>query len=380
MFGKDMKILADILKKIYKAETSHANWCRLIVIAVFAVIVGAALIVYAVDPFYHYRSPSFYDKVYYEIYATAPGLLRDEEFDTIMLGTSMVRNFFVSDIDGAFGGKSIKIAGSGATTQDLKKFFDVALAEKKGKLKRVVLSLDTYPLNKTDSNSHYRDFDYMYKKGHAEDYRYLFSRKTFSRIFYLIKRKWRPKRRRAHQTDRNRMFATDYDGKPYGLQEILKDAAHNQELHHTLTPYNEKAYRQNLQKELLPMFDENPQIDFIVFLPPYHIYTFCQSAEFNELEPLIAQRSEVMKEVLKRKNVTLFDFQPDASYTCDDSLFCDVQHFSNYAARRIFADILAGRGRILTDADVDRNELALRKLIEEKMPDYIRHLEEYKAE
>ena len=374
----NMKTLAYILDKIIKAQVSHAIWCRLVVFTVFIVIGGAALLVYAVDPFYHYRSPSFYDKVYYEVYATAPGLMRDEDFDTIMLGTSMVRNFYISDIDNAFHCKSIKFAASGGTMEDLKKMLDVAIAEKNGRLKRVILSLDIYPLNKTEA--HYKDFDYLYRKGHSEDYRYLFSRKSFERMYYLLKRKWRPKRRRAHQTDRNRMFATDYEGKPHGLQEIMKDAIHNKEKNHRLTSYNEEAYKRNLKTELLPMIDDNPQLEFIVFMPPYHIYTYCQSEEFNEADTLIKQKSETMKELLKHKNVQLFDFQSNASYMCNHDFFSDVQHFNNNAAKLLIEDILAGRGRILTEEDVMESERTLRKLIEKNMPIYYQHLKEYKAE
>ncbi len=371
-----MKKLWEILKKIYSAETGSARWCKITVTAIAGIIGGAALLSYVVDPFYRYREPFFYDKVYYEIYLTAPALVRDADFDLFMLGTSMARNFFLSDIDEAFGCKSLKFAASGGTMRDLKKFFDEAVEAKQDSLKRVIFSLDIYPMNKP--HAQYEEYDFMYEDGIRQEYRYLFSRKTYSSMIYLLKRKMRPKRIRKHQADPNRMFATEYKGKPYGLQEVIKDAYYNQAVHHTQTPYNKAAYEMNLHTQLLPMFDKHPQIRFTVYLPPYHIYTYCQSEEFGEADMLIRQRSEVMKALLKRPNVTLHDFQADPSYVCDHGIFSDVQHFNNAAARRVLADLVSGRRQIRSEKEVELNEQALRKLIAENMPQYYRHMQEFR--
>ena len=365
------------LKKIFSAATTSKKWSFAVIITVVSVIAGAALLVVIVDPHYRYHAPWFYDKVYYEIYATAPHLLESEEYDLFMLGTSMTRNFFIEDIDRTFNCRSIKFAASGGTMADLKKFFDTAVQAKEGKLKRVIFSLDIYPLNKTEP--HWKQFDYMYRRDHREDYRYLFSRQTFSSIFYLIKRKTRPRRQRPYQSVRNRMFATEYPGKPYGLKAVLKDAAKNERAHHTQKPYDPAAHRMNMEHELLPMFDNHPEIEFTVYLPPYHIYTYCQSEQFGEADALIRQRTEVMKELLKRKNVKLFDFQADREYVLNHDYFSDVQHFSNLAAQKLLLDLKRGRRQLLSGKDVEDNERELRSLIKENMSIYYQQLNAFKG-
>ena len=372
-----MKKLWEILKKIYSAETGSAGWCKITVTAIAGIIGGAALLSYVVDPFYRYREPFFYDKVYYEIYLTAPALVRDADFDLFMLGTSMARNFFLSDIDEAFGCKSLKFAASGGTMRDLKKFFDEAVEAKQDSLKRVIFSLDIYPMNKP--HAQYEEYDFMYEDGIRQEYRYLFSRKTYSSMIYLIKRKTSPKRQRPHQSDRNRMFATEYDGKPYGLAAVMEDAIHNDKVHHTMTPYDPQAHLDNLYNHLLPMFDEHPEIEFIVYLPPYHIYTYCQSEHFGEADALIRQRTMVMKELLKRSNVRLYDFQAAREFVCHHDYFSDVQHFSNVAARRLLECLAKDYRRIRTVDDVEANERELRALIAENMPLYYQHLQEFKG-
>lgn len=367
-----LKNLFEILKKILTWKTTGYRWCVFTLVTTFSILGSAALIVFIVDPHYRYRMPVWYDTVYYEIYATAPRLLQSMEYDLLMIGTSMTRNFFLEDIEGTFGGKCVKLAASGGTTRDLCKFLEIAFEAKGKKLKHVVFSLDIYPLNKKEP--HWKDFDFMYRKDHKEDYRYIFSRQTFSNILYLLKRKYSPKKHRKHQADRNRMFSTEYEGKPYGLQEVLNDAAHNQYYKHTQTAYDKAAHKENFYGRLLPLFDKHPDVKFTVYLPPYHIYTYCLSEKLGDAEDLIRQRKEVMRELLKRKNVTLHDFQADKKYVENHDYFSDVQHFSNIAAKELLKDILSGCRQITTENGINANEKELRGLIKRNMPEYNKYM------
>lgn len=363
-------------QKIIAKEHSYKAWVLIVILTVLSVLIGAVTLVYVVDPHYRYRIPTLYDTVYYELYATAPRLLRDMEYDTLVLGSSMTRNFYLNDIDRALGGKSIKLSASGATMIDLKKLFDIAREAKGNSLKRVVLSLDVYSLNKTDP--HYLEFEYLYRDDIREEYKYFFSRQTYSSIFYLLKRKLRPKKKRQFQTDVNRMFSTEYEGMKFGLNMVMKDTAHNEARHHTQAPADWAVFRKNLTEELLPMISENPGIEFIVYLPPYHIYTYCLSEQFGEAEELIRERTVVMKELLKYPNVKLYDFQAKRDFVCHHDYFSDIQHFSSDAARKILAHLATGDLRIRTEAEVDANERELRKLIREQMPHYYADLKNYK--
>lgn len=367
-----MKKLKEKICMIVNMELTGWKWFIFTCFLTFGVVGGAALAVFIVDPYYRYHAPFFYDKVYYKVYNTAPHLLKHEKYDLFMLGSSMTRNFFIEDIDKTFNCSSLKLAASGATSNDLCKFLSMAIEEKKGKLKKIILSLDIYSLNK--KGSHWEDFDFMYRTDHSQDYRYLFSRETFSSMFYLLKRKFRPKRQRAHQADRNRMFATEYEGKPYGIREVIKDARFNEVIHHTQTPFKASVFRQNFYGKLLPVFDRNPDILFTIYLPPYHIYTYCQSQHFGEADALIRQRTKVLKELLKRPNVTLHDFQSDASYVANHDYFSDVQHFSNIAARRLLKDLISNRRRLASEAQILANEKELRRLIQKTMPAYDAHM------
>ncbi len=356
---------------LFLLEMSPGAWWKSVVSVTFAVIVGIALLSYIVDPHYRYRLPTWYQTVYYEAYATAPRLLRDMDYDVLMIGSSMCRNFYLNDIDAAMGGKSVKISASGATAWDLKKLFDTALEAKGPGLKKVIFCLDAYALNKTDP--HWLEFEHMYDHDHARDYRYLFARKTLSSIMYLRKRVTRPRGKRAIQADPNLMFSTEYAGTRYSMEEVAGSARSYKFMHHTMTPVRE-GWEETFRKTILEMTDANPDIEFIFMALPYHVYSHCLSADFGEADGLLKQRSAVLRELLKRKNVKIYDFQCAPEIICDGSLYTDVQHFSSALARRLLAAAAGddSRYRIRTPEDVAEHERSLRALIAEKMPEYER--------
>ena len=375
-----MKRLIDLFKKIVAFEIPARKWCCWVVFTFLGIVGAAVTLVFVVDPHYRYRMPGFYDTVYYEIYATAPRLLKSMEYDTFFLGSSMTRNFYLNDIDETLKVKSIKFAASGATTADLVKFFHIAKEAKGEKLKKVVFSLDIYSMNKPPESAHYKDFEYLYRSDLKEEYRYFFSRQTYSSMYYILKRKHRPSKKRQHQTDPNRMFSTEYAGMKFGKAPLMKDAVKNERIHHSMTPENPAAFAKNLYEQLLPMIANNQSTEFVVYLAPYHIYTYCQSEQFSEADALIRQRSVVMKELLKYSNVKLYDYQADRSFVGNDDYFSDVQHFSSAAARIILKKLAAGERQITSAAEVDANEAELRALIKEQMPLYYADLKKFKEQ
>ena len=346
---------------------SARRWCYILCITLFLIIGGAALLVYIVDPCYRYRLPKFYDPVYYEIYSTGPRLIREFDYDLFMLGSSMCRNYFLDDIDRNLSCHSLKFAAAGATAYDLKKFADMAIEAKGEKLKRIVYCLDIYSLNKTEP--HWKNYDYMYREDHKEDYRYLFARETYSNMHFLLKRKMRPKGKRKYQSVKNRMFSTEHEKTVYSHAAVTASAKSYYGMHHSMTPYR-KGSEDTLEKTLLALIDKNPGIEFTVFLPPYHIYSYCMSEIFGEADALIRQRSAVLCELLKRKNVKLFDFQYIPEFTCDSAYYTDVQHFSSALARKILESLAAGKYQLRTEADVLKTEKALRQLIADNMARY----------
>lgn len=362
-----VKKIVEFLRKISGHENDPGKWFKWVVAVVLTVVLGAALLAFIVDPHYRYRLPRFYDTVFYEAYATAPRLLSDYEYDLLMLGSSMARNYYIDDIEKAFGGKALKISAAGASSYDLKKLFDTAVDAKGDKLKRVIYLLDIYAINKTLCN--YKEFENMYDKDHWRDYRYLFGRQTFSSMIYLVKRKLRPKGKRALQAIPNLMFSTEHKKTRYSKAEVISSTRSCEKTKHRQNPCR-AGYEAVLKSEILNIFDDHPEIEFTVIVPPYSLYAYCLSERFGEADDLLKQKTAVLKEILKRKNVRVFDFQCDEEIVCNWNYFTDIQHYSSGLARRILNWVVNGQFELRTPEDIERNEAALRKLVKDAMPQF----------
>lgn len=362
-----MKEFFAICRKICGKEHDSGKWFKWVAGSVLTIVLGAALLAFVIDPHYRYRLPGFYDTIYYEAYATAPRLLKDFDYDVLMLGSSMARNFYIDDIEKAFGGKALKIAAAGASSYDLKKLFDTAVAAKGKKLRKVVYLLDIYALNKT--YAHYKSFDFMYESGHERDYLYLFGRKTFSSMYYLLKRKMRPKGKRALQADPNLMFSTEHKKTRYSMKEVVACAIEYEKTRNRQAACR-AGYENVLKNEVLAIFDEHPEIDFTVIIPPYHLYTYCLSERFREADGILKQKTAVLKEILKRRNVRLFDFQCDGNIVCNGNYFTDVQHFSSALARTVLQSTVDEKHRLSSPENIEENEKILRRMVKDAMPQF----------
>ena len=254
-----------------KSDTANnsGKWFKAVVISVLALVCGSALLVFIFDPYYRYRWPVFYDALYYKSYATAPRLFRQFDFDMLMLGSSMAGNFFISDIDNEFKCKSLKISVDGASSYDLKKLFDYAVAVKGGKIKQVIYLFDIYAVNKTQKRC--EQFDYMYRQDFSEEYRYLFDKESLESVWYILKRPYRLKDTRKYQTDFNRMFFSEHDKSRYSMERVKASAAECAATG-VRAAVGYHGYRDIVKSEILPVFDNHPDIKFTVIMPPYHLY------------------------------------------------------------------------------------------------------------
>ena len=353
--------------RVFRTEMRSRKWFSVVTITVAVAVLGSALTVFIFDPYYRYRWPSLYKALYYKSYATAPRLLNDFEYDTLLIGSSMAGNFFLNDINQIFSCKSLKLSVDGASSYDLKKLFDTAVEAKGKKLKRVIYLLDIYAVNKSEKR--YLEFDYMYRNDHSEDYRYLFNRESLESVFYIWKRPFRLKGKRKYQIDPNRMFFSEHDKTRYSMEQVIASAAAS--VNNGIKPASRSTnFSSVLKNEVLAVFDRHPDIEFIVMMPPYHLYTWCLCGHFAEADVLLKQKTEILSALLKFKNVRVTDFQCDPEIICNGAYYTDIQHYSSALCRKMLEWAASGKYQLRSEADILANENKLRKMVKDAMPQF----------
>src|SRR5450432_4817235 len=83
------------------------------------VVAGAAALNFVVDPLQLLRPARLFAAMYSpDSRMQDAGLIRSQDFDTVFMGTSLAIHFRQSDIDRLLGVRSLKLAMSGATSNE----------------------------------------------------------------------------------------------------------------------------------------------------------------------------------------------------------------------------------------------------------------------
>ena len=96
---------------------SAAQWLRRFLALVLAVLAILAVLVYIIDPYYHYRA---YDHKYkIDKIFSVPGVVKNYDYDTIIIGSSMTQNFDMDSFRRELGQNPVKATLGGIDTPEV---------------------------------------------------------------------------------------------------------------------------------------------------------------------------------------------------------------------------------------------------------------------
>lgn len=281
---------------------------RITFLYLFSLIVLAG-IVFLIDPYVRYRKP-FYSKT---VGATGnpalyPGILKNYEYDSLILGTSMAQNFKVKEANEVFDANFINVAQSGASTEDTLKIFNSA---NKTQVRNVIMSLDIFSFNSEGTNT--LKYDYMFSDISIRDYKYLLNMDTFIQILRI-----------ATKPNKN-PYELGYwanDGYKFSKEEVLKTVPEINKEKKLKIEGMKKRYNETIRL----MVEKNPNIKFYFFFPPYSMLMYKTLGV--DFEDFINFKKHIVDELLVFQNVAIHDFQSEKKITHNLDLYKDYTHYS----------------------------------------------------
>lgn len=269
-------------------------------------------IIYLVDPYLRYRKP-IYNKIVGSTGSPAlyPGILRNYEYNSVVLGTSMAQNFKVKDLNKDIGGNFINIAQSGAHISEILDLFEVA---KEKKIDNVVMSLDIFSFQNLERASNTQKYLYLFQKPYSlREYKYLFNIDSWMQIVRIVLK------------DNKNPYELGYwanDGYIFSKEEVLK----NYKKADNIKKFNIEEMKQNYKEYLEKIIKKNPGIHFYFFYPPYSILSYKNSG--LDIEGFLEFKLFLSEELLKYTNVILTDYQTEDKITFNLELYKDLTHYS----------------------------------------------------
>jgi hypothetical protein len=304
---------------------------------VLAFLLGSALLALlailcalVIDPLQFYHKPWFYKPIYLnEQRYQNPGLARNYDYETIILGTSMTENFFPSQVEEAIGGRTIKLSLRGSLADEQHRIARLALET--GKPKTVLWGLDFFALradglDDQEGNPDYEFPYYLYDDNFLNDYRY-----WFNYYPYLELAKGFARHLTGRGTDLEHLYNWN-DRFAFGEDVTVRHFRTKMAEYAAYARSNREepieAAQASFRTNILSLVEAYPEVKFLIYYPPYSILrqVFWRETNPERYEHQLAMKEWMFAEFSRYPNVEVYDFQAEADWTFNLGYYKDMSH------------------------------------------------------
>lgn len=319
----------------------YGKLIRNFILSVLALLIICATIVYVADPFFHYHEPYFgLKKVLTEKEYQCIGSVRNFEYDSMIVGSSVCENYNNRWFDDAFGVKSIKAIRSYGATADLCYFIDEAY--KNHDLKYVFYNIDPGALA-GDTQLTFEQTGcpmYLYDNNPINDIEYLLNKDVLlQRVPYMV----------------SKSFMDEYDeGESYNWgqwKEFKKDMVLGLYIRRKSidTMKAADAYCAECDGNIKLIEDivkEHPETQFYIFIPPYSFVWWDNIYRYGDTDAYMENMKKCASALLQYDNVRFYYFLNDEEVVTNLDNYMDVLHFSPAINESIVNKLYDGRFEI----------------------------------
>jgi len=315
----------------------------LVVFIMLGLAGGIFLRIWYKDPLYLFHDPKA-DKFRIEdnMRLQASGIINSFDFDSIILGTSMLENTSAEHCSKVIGGNFVNISLSGASFWE--RDFVLRHTLKNKNISNVVYSLDNSYINCAKETQKYKkeNWIYLYDDNHLNDFKVYINKKYLKNILFRYKPSQFKTLDRPNAWMNKQMHTCRFGGlqnwvrhkKLQGLDAILTKSipslavkcTPNSKIRHD-KKREQKAFTY-IEKHILSLAAENKDTKFHLLFPPYWRYRYAEMRQLNVT--LFALHQEVVRYMVKRAeqlgNVFIYGFE-DCSFVDDVTRYKDTGHY-----------------------------------------------------
>lgn len=298
-----------------------------IILSVFIILGINIIIIIIEDPFSHYKFSSKYAKNIENDRFISPGLIKQINFDTLLIGTSMVRNIKPSYIDKNLGVNSLKISISGGLGYEIKKLMELSYGN--NKLKNIIWAMDFFTLNSKVDETKIKIPEYLYDDTIWNDYKYTLNKDVLKEVFKLNKKKY---------INKDDIFSWDYN-KEFSGKKVLEGFVLESFKKNNLSKEKiVKLMKNNYNKNFKDIIHED--IEYIIVFPPYSYLSFKRWEYTRELSAYLSFKKWVINELLQYDNIKIYDFQSVENIVLNLNNYKDYSHYSPQIGEFISEELL----------------------------------------
>lgn len=326
---------------------SHRKWSLAVIGLTLLLILIVMGVNYVFDPLQFYRkafyAPDFSDQQRYQ----NPGLVKNYDYETIIIGSSMSENHIPSYVNEKLDTKTLKLSIMGSSIKEQQMITKMALET--GKVKNVIWVIDYFGL-RGDPDRVREDFGpfpyHLYDKNPFNDMKYLLNIDTLKEVIHLLKVSKGIEERRNPDLDKLNTWSHKYK---YSRELVLKDW----QKWSKGGPVDSGEYeltniQQNIDQNILTVVKNNTKVNFYLYYPPYSIL---QHRFYYDKNPVLFENELISKryifeQVEEMPNVKIFDFQDEKKWTFNLNNYKDLAHHNGRLNQLIIEAIAENKYRV----------------------------------
>ena len=303
------------------------------------VIVGMVVVV---DPYQQYRQSDVFMS---DQRLSNPGIAKTQEYDAVIVGSSMAMNHYPSQVDSLFGWNTINMTVKGGVDADYNLLFPHLIRQ--GKLKHMIWGLDFFSFTLPTT---YSLECYLYDNKWWNDYPYWLNYTTCTNLFNKLTK-------RKIVTSRDAVYHFDSScGRELLLQYYERD---NNEKYFAKDDFSQMKQRFDvMETEVMPILSN---VDIYIYFPPYPILEFKLFEQYGHWGQVLDLKRHMLEKLLKYPNIKLYDFQKE-EFICNLDEYMDLRHHSHAYNKRIIEYIHKDSCRV-RDGEYETDLMALDSLV-----------------
>ncbi len=294
-------------------------------LALFLTVIALSTIV--IDPIFHFHKPldglNYFlgDTRYYN-----NGIAKHFDYDALITGSSMTRNFKPSEMDELWEVNGIILPYDGPSFKEASDNLKIAF-NANDNIDMVIYSVDGNRID--DDKNHYVHDNipfYLYDNNIFNDLEYIFNKEIILQntavvVYNTLKgiddfsfdnySLWEPG------------YATGYEGITASYARRTEKIDGQREL----SEIEKETIYDNIEQNFFEIFKENPQTNFYLFFPPYSIAWFDESHMNGELVKDLEMYEYAASLFLQYDNVKLYSFFDNYDLITDFNNYRDRIHY-----------------------------------------------------
>lgn len=310
-----------------KKNLSSAQWLRRFLALALAVLAVLAVLVYIIDPYYNYRA---YDHKYkLDKIFSVPGVVKNYDYDAIVIGSSMTQNFDMDSFRQELGQNPIKATLGGITGKEISALFK--LAQDSGHAQTYYICIDNSVLSADSQEQRFPD--YLMDFSLLNDYKYFWGYEAWMRFIPLnlgllaadsLGIELPQRFSEARSIDLMGDWAYRYEFSADRVLSIYSESDNGAAINVDMAGISENAL------DNCEVFVDSLDLsrgDIVFFFPPYSSLLWYSNMQSGELELSLELKRHFMELVEGYDNVKVYDFQ-GAEFTSDLDNYMDLSHYS----------------------------------------------------